>query len=428
MAFENLLSQFSAPGAELAKAPGDYMQNILRAAQAQHAREQDARNKQLLPYLLQQYKDLHAGRMDSNALAHINRMIAEAQYHQLMGNKPANESTQQPSSNMDSLSNIMQPIFTPKNIGVNPQSKPIQGMEASLQEQLGGQHPEEMFSGQQVTEQNQEQPQQSTENVSQMPGVAGQEQKEVVLRQSRPGFELRDKFAGSGLGLGKNDKIQTVNKNGWIYSMYPGGKITAIKDPTATTETPEAKRKGELESKLEYVHERDKDKRISENESTSKDVFKLLKNLNTLDNILMEKPDLTGPTMPIRKKIGMISDEDVGRFNDAALDIQTKRTKELSTRGGYGAALIVQSGKPSIGNSGAENIGFVKSLKEKAIDSFMQLKDEYEKDHSGKKYPYKLSDYIDSIIIRRPDGVIKRYKTNVGLKLLEDHPQSKVVG
>ena len=103
----------------------------------------------------------------------------------------------------------------------------------------------------------------------------------------------------------------------------------------------------------------------------------------------------TGITKTLIGKLGWGS-EKLGAFNERALRLQTQMTKALSSRGGVGAAKIVQSGKPSTWKSTSENIGITDAYADRIKNEFDLLNQEY-KGITGKDLPYTLPEYVHNI-------------------------------
>lgn len=103
----------------------------------------------------------------------------------------------------------------------------------------------------------------------------------------------------------------------------------------------------------------------------------------------------TGITKTLIGKLGWGS-EKLGQFNERALRLQTQMTKALSSRGGVGAAKIVQSGKPTTWKSTSENLGITDAYADRIKNEFDLLNQEY-KAITGKNLPYTLPEYVHNI-------------------------------
>jgi hypothetical protein len=432
--------------------------NTYRMGELAIRRKAEARANQLAPYVIQQYKDIHGGRVDENTIKHLKALVDQHAYDQAVKEmeaqnqngapenaQPQNPDMAQPEGNgQPSLQDIMQPIFSSS---FTPHSVPIEGMQSQVKRNtyrpdLNVQDSpvfNEFPQNQMAPEAQSMQPNQQQNSPQNMP----EQPKEIVLRPSRKGTELQDKLAGTDLG---KPLKYTYGKDGWVYTEYPGGKVTAVQNPmvggkggTSEKESPDIKRQKDIESKIALEKEKGKikesavekksnEKASVENAKEIKALIPHMKAISTLESIAQKKPKLSGKGTAFAKFVGMTKDPDVGRFSNAALDIQALKAKDISSRGSVGAANIVKGGKPDIGNSMEFNIGAIKDTKSRMVDAFMELKDEYEKLHPNQQFPHQLENVYKTLEVETPDGQKITLPTKGALKLLKDHPDHKIVG
>lgn len=386
-------------------------------------RAAENRAQSMVPYLRQQYEDTHKRRMSDNQVAKLKADLAQREYENIInsignnnnGNNPNNISQQQEQQKQpyNKLSEIMPTFFntssSPQANNNNMQYTPIANQGNFQASPMGQQQQEQLQPSQQQQDQE------------------GQEEpKETLVRPPRPGEEFKDKMVGSQIFGGKNG-LKNIYKDGYIFTEYPSGKITKI--PEKGLEKGKGADKFGLLSEKEQIQIRQENRKKTDKIiDLSKHIHKDMRTIGKMINLMEKHPDLTGVTVPLTKKIGLTRKKEIGEFNDMALDLQKSSTKELSSRGGYGAAQIVQASKPNIRNSSQENLGLLNSLKSKYINSFLEMKKDYEELNPGKEYPDKLENYFKTITVRLPDDRVVQLPTKGALQLLSDHPNVIIEG
>ena len=135
---------------------------------------------------------------------------------------------------------------------------------------------------------------------------------------------------------------------------------------------------------------------------------------------LLTGPDSlgTGITKSLLGKFGWGS-EKLGAFNERALRLQTQMTKALSSRGGEGAAKIVEKGKPTTWKSTSENIGITDAYADRIKNEFDLLNQEY-KSLTGKNLPYTLPEYVHNIGKKITKSMGNNAKTDIVIEYGRD--------
>ena len=106
----------------------------------------------------------------------------------------------------------------------------------------------------------------------------------------------------------------------------------------------------------------------------------------------------TGILESLKRKLG-IGSEELGKFNERALQLQKDLARQISERGGAVAAKIAEQGKPSQWSSRAHNIGILKGMRERTEREFKQLQEDYKRT-TGKELPYTLEDIFHAATLQ----------------------------
>lgn len=165
-------------------------------------------------------------------------------------------------------------------------------------------------------------------------------------------------------------------------------------DPLA--ETSDEKNQHAVNKAISIEEAKSNIKKLDEIEKTAQALMPYVGKARTVADILKRKPELTGRLTQLANFLGLTKDEDVGTFLSATQSLQAHMAKEMSQRGGYGVAKLVEQGKPNLGASGAYNRGVTKELLEGMKKSFEQMKSEYERLSGGKKFPYDFESFFNS--------------------------------
>lgn len=417
-------------GGTLAQAPESYYNNFAKM-------QANARSQKILPYLLQKYKDEHGKAMDENAVAHLDRMVKEHQYNEIMksirgngqmqtGEKAKKAPAQQ--YNMQNLAAIMGPLLQPEAINLQTPAGP-KGMETGLDQALNSpQQQPEMQNQEQMPEQadglqETTEPQKTQANVptaSQIPDGG-----EIVVKPGRPGMDYLDKFAGTGMGFGGKSALKTIQgKDGWLYTEYPSGKITASRNPMSSmAETPEQKSARQIQEKTQVAQNLENQKAASKLESSGYELNKLAARAIKIKNILEKNPDLTGWLPGMAFTTNMSKNPALAELVQTAAKLQADMAKYGSQRGGAAVLKWAEKAKPSVYKQTSFNLGMVNSIIEDAINDFDEAATEYKR-RTGKKYPVKFPGMVQ---VEKPDGTISSISSKFVAQFKKDHPNYKVL-
>lgn len=317
-------------------------------------RQAEARAQAQLPHILQHYKDVHGAALSDNKVKELKSNLVQRQYQDIMQSYNQNQPQQANQPNQQ-LGDVMRPIFEK-----NYQFTPIQG----------GQQPNQ-------PQQNPQEQQQST-----VP-------QESVITQGNPNLSYLDRAAGTELG----SPLKHHYQNGYVYTEYPSGKITATKSPVSETAKESSQQK--LSAKEQYDIRRENRKETQKLNTHLTELVKYMKTMRHMQDLLSENPNMTG-LWPFIKHKARQSNQPQGEFQSGAVNLQTKMTKQMSERGGAGAARIVAAGKPDIGQSLEFNQGALNQMFEGAIEDFNEAKKEWENLNPGVEFPYSIEDILST--------------------------------
>ena len=171
-------------------------------------------------------------------------------------------------------------------------------------------------------------------------------------------------------------------------------------------ESPEARQQRDIETARAKEKIKEEQETAKENrkvtqtiEDTAKPVLEAARHLEAIEKLLVAHPNATGKIANYAAGNSLLS-----RFADAAtikainahaVPLQGKLAKELSARGGYGVANIAEGAKPSGKESFEGNVGLVQANKESILDSLNMMKDDYERRNPGRKFPYKIPEFLN---------------------------------
>lgn len=160
--------------------------------------------------------------------------------------------------------------------------------------------------------------------------------------------------------------------------------------------TPEQKAESEINVAQKKEQYKIDAKHVEQLKEAAKDLSLAGIDVEGIHDILTGTDSLgTGILKTLTGKLGFGS-EKLGQFNERALRLQTQMTKALSSRGGVGAAKIVQSGKPSTWKSTSENLGITNAYADRIKNEFNLLNKEY-KSITGADLPYTLPEYVKNM-------------------------------
>lgn len=188
--------------------------------------------------------------------------------------------------------------------------------------------------------------------------------------------------------------LEIFRKNPFLRGLY---KKKYGVDPLAPiSESPEVKRAADIEEAKTEAQNALDIKQAQKLREQAKDLELAGVDLEGIHDLLTGPDSLgTGISSSLVGKLGWGS-EKLGSFNERALRLQAQMTKALSSRGGVGAAKVVEKGKPSTWKSTSENIGITDAYAERLKNEFELLNQEY-KSITNKDLPYTLPEYVHNI-------------------------------
>lgn len=133
----------------------------------------------------------------------------------------------------------------------------------------------------------------------------------------------------------------------------------------------------------------------------SEDLSKTYGYVQELKKILKENPHLTNPASGIAAKLGFGS-EAAGRFNALSLKLQAELARQISQRGGKGAAELAALGKTNLYSLPGYNNGILSSL-DKDLRSNLGRLAKRHRELTGSNLPYEFKDQNTSMGVNQ-DG------------------------
>ena len=402
--------------------------NNYRMGQLAISKQTEKRQQDLMPYLIQQYKDVHGGKISENAINAMKAGIAQHTYDQVMGTNQgaqpqssADEGIQRgnagnaqaaPGANLQPSAPIAPSSMQAPGMPFEMMNAPAgnvpmaDAMEAPGQTQLAQPTPQDinqppifpnaMNQGGALA-QGGAQMAQGINAPNAVP-TAQSPQREVVLRPPTKGLEFQDKLAGTSLG----EKLQYhYGKDGSVYTEYPSGKVTYTPSPTGEgQETPDVKRQKDLESKikLQNAMQENREKLVAEKEGNSiesKVMDPLVKMANAAKKAkeVLDRnkgKNLTGLHNLVGKQTKLLHNKDLNILNTQFGLMQAELAKYVSQRGGIQAVKWASTVKPDILNNDDANIAMVDQVLENTKTDFDSESDRYKslvKHEPHLKYP-----------------------------------------
>ena len=364
-----------------------------------------AQQQQLLPYLLQEYKDTHAklpfelkhlaaqtGASGAAAQASLaaaglhgaqrkaaEQAILEDQFI-LNKMKQSQAAGRNAAANQPSTAGPIHSEEEEEIVPNQPGQKPA-GMPPGLQEMQGpqaGMQPSQQSQIQQPpmapqgTPQQQEMQTPQTGNLLQPHELKlGQTQ---VIDQGNPNDYYLDDMARSGMKSSSGRIAPSIERkvsDGIQYEIYPSGKITARKVGPSDTEKQELKEALAEKRKSNEINLKD----ASEIKKQTHALAKPYQTLLEMKEIMKKHPELTGwgPGAMVRLKRN--KDPDLARFDYLSGNLQTEFAKAFGPRAGAQIAKLYERIKPSTFNQGQANTAM--------IDQGLDLLDDYIKDNQS---------------------------------------------
>lgn len=406
MPIGNMFPQLTQPGTEIAEAPKEFTAiraKILEGKQrdrelAIHQQASD-RAQALLPFMIQQYKDTHEGKITENAKDHLEFQITKHFYDEGMkGNGTMPGATaqkpqpsqmpvpqeslpqleQKPQQNLvqpgtqipgtPSLADIMQ-NFMP---GRMPQRQPIQGMQEQLQQQI---NPGLNFQPSPVLQPQPEPAPQEQPAPQEAPGPKTLPTGEVEIAPGNPNLYFADKMAGHI----KSIPAPQVHfgKDGMIYTRYPSGRTTVINAGAATgaggepgmspEDVKEANREKLAEYKDTLTEQKENRKEARDIRTKAFPIEHILHDVDVIRNIYAKYKTKTGPGAAFGRKLGLLDKKDLGALTTAFGDLQASVAHNASSKAGIALFNWAGKVKPDTFNPANFNLGMVDSLEDAAL-------------------------------------------------------------
>lgn len=372
--------------------------------------EASNRAQALMPHMIQQYKDTHDGKIDENALKHIEFLTTKKIYDDAMkgggqfqpGEKQASQSQQMPQSQESlpqlegpqqnltrpgsqipgtpPLADIMQ-NFMPTGL---PQRQANQGMQQQLQQQVnnGGlnfQTPPDLQPeiDRQRSQAAQQQPQQPQQAQNAGPKVLPNGETEIA--PGNPNLYFADKMAG---------RIKSIpapqvhfGKDGMIYTRYPSGRTTVMNagvgagasEIVSPEDAKEANREQLAEYKDTLAENKENRKEAREIRTKAYPVEHILHNVEVIREIYNRNKNLTGPGAAFGKKLGVLDKKDLGALTTAFGEIQMDVAHNASSKAGAQLFRWASGVKPDTFNPQNFNLGMIDTLEKSALYDYSSM-------------------------------------------------------
>jgi hypothetical protein len=405
------------------------------AGQLEIQKQAEARAQQLMPYLMQKYKDEHGKEMSEMEMNNLYNGIIKDAYNQT-GPAPQQQPSGMPSPEDTTNTNMMNQFIQGRGAGMpmpsGAGSAPAQGItpqqfsqlspeqQQSLLQQAGGQY---TFSGapqaprapmtgpisrhQAVQAANASQAQyDATHGV--MPGApqapqgipqeaAPEDMGEQIVRPGNPNLSKLDAIAGLPKSPVKAPDVTYDRENGLMYTQYPSGKITRQRIPGA--ETPDKKE----ERAINKEEQRENRKEANKIEENTAELAKTASIVKEMKQILKQNPGITGISNLVGQKTKLAKGTPLHRFKFLAGELQAKLAKQASARAGIGIINWINDIKPSIYSTKEANLGMLDAAEEN-MESDYNIDSERYKRKSGTDIPIKFPKFSNTTIIIDPEG------------------------
>lgn len=230
-------------------------------------------------------------------------------------------------------------------------------------------------------------------------------------------FQMMQNMLGGNTSSQGEMNFEAMQKNPMLRGFF---KQQFGFDPLAEApQTPAQKKEDKINTAISIDEAKSNRKKKDEIEKIAQALLPFIGHANTIDEILTNKPDLTGRGTALADYLGITRDEDVGKFLSASQELQSKMAKQFGERGGYGLAKLVEQAKPNIGKSSAFNKGVISELKSGMRESFNNLNTEYKR-LTGEKLPYDFEKYFkEEMAAEKKESSTKRLKFNPATGRLE---------
>lgn len=340
------------------------MRNKYQKSQIDLAQQQEARNREMMPYIMQKYKDEQMKAQRENDI-----------YNQFFG---GGAQQQEPSQQTPGISQTDQAQMNAMRPGdsyvVGSGQRPTQGV------------PQNSMQGMPTPGQGMPtvapQPMQDNAASDQIGG-------EKVIKAGDPRKSVWDKFAGMtvpGTSIRIPD-IKTKIQNGMQYDTYPSGKVVATKVGNTDEE--------KAEIGLNAAEQKEQKKADIKAKKEDDDFFSHLSqyadNNEAIARIFNRNPSVTG-LLPWAKKKFKMGDKDYAAVNRLAAPMVGDLAQELSKKGSVFALQMAKEGKYDPTQPADYNQGILEQNNDAIVRDYNRRAAVY-RERFGKEPPYKLPQY-----------------------------------
>ncbi len=374
-----------------------------------HKQAQDRAN-QLMPYMIQQYQDTHKTAASEAQMKDLYHNLVKEALNSPGGSSPPGaqgmpgQGAGNPNSGMSFDAQGNNIVASPQEIdqianrgaGNAPQNSPLPQIGAAPP-QMGGMPPQMPQMGGAPNGMPNAAPN-AMPNGNQppmappppMPANQGMAQPgEHELRPGNPRLAKLDSVAGLVPGI---PKPTTHFQNGMVFTTYPSGRMTVQKMQgmnTVSQETPEARQKREVETKIAATQGVEDRKAASKLQTSGRELQSLVNRAQKVEKLLNDNPDLTGFVKGGLASLNLSESKKLAEFDQTTRKLQADMGRYGSQRGGAQALKWAEKSKPGTYKTVDYNKGMIKSILDDAKNDYDEMAQEY-KDRTGKEYPIKF--------------------------------------
>lgn len=320
-----------------------------------------------LPFKLQQYKDLHQKSADEHTK---NKLLLES------ANEYAKQYAVNP--NEQDQSNMIGQQSNPNSLGAIMSQ--LMGNKENVRPVIGQQPIVDQPQGSMATYGN-------ANNIDWDKVPKGQE---ITIRQGNLAAGRNAILAGNSM----KGTVSPTDKNGFIRTTYPDGRITLQKDPTWTDKSKENEAV-KLKSKEDLEDYKANKKDEEEANVFGKNLIDQAKNNEQIAKLMEYNPNSTGPYQAAKNYFKQ-GTKDYARFKRLATPLLAPLATSLSPRRSAYSLQLAQSGKYDPTQPYEYNQGILIENSRDLINKYDEEKEQYEAKHN-KPYPYKLPKFYDRI-------------------------------
>lgn len=345
----NLWSRIMQPAIErerMQQQQQQFLQNLALQKQAQ------GRAQQLLPFMIQQYKDTHRTAQSEADFKDLYRNLIRGAVSPDNGAQPAPTTPlMQPQAGMQPQGAM--PSNPAPNMGATPNIAPPVPGAPSMTPNMGAAPPAMPAVPANV-----------------MPQMTNSQEQE--LRAGNPRLSKLDAIAGLVPGIPK--PVQHIS-NGMIFTTYPSGRMTVQQVQGQAGQTP-----GERNvSAKEASKIRDQATALVNSANLVNQGYELLDN----------NADLTGIGSGLASKFNLSNNPELGKFTSVTGKLQAELGKYAASRGGIQAVNWAGSVKPSAWKPENYNYGMFEGIENNLKDDYATLNAQY-KAVTGQDLPVPL--------------------------------------